>query len=188
SNKHQNLGRDYDRAIRRLDDLGVMINGSFVFGLDGDGPDVFSRTVDWAVSQGITTATFHIATPYPGTAFYNEMEQAGRILHSDWRAYDTRTVVFEPKGMTREQLKSGYDRAYQDFYSWKKIARGSRSHASWARSAKHFAYSGGWKKLEPAWDHIIRNKRLLQMRPILESVLSTVDVVRSPRLQNREVA
>src|SRR5690606_37524957 len=26
ANKGQNLGRDYDRAIRRLDDLGVMIN------------------------------------------------------------------------------------------------------------------------------------------------------------------
>jgi radical SAM superfamily enzyme YgiQ (UPF0313 family) len=50
ANKRQNLGRDYARAIRRLDDLGVMVNGSFVFGLDGHGPDVFDRTVDWAVA------------------------------------------------------------------------------------------------------------------------------------------
>ena len=65
ANKKQNLGRDYDRVVRRLDDLGIMINGSFVFGLDGDDPDVFARTVDWAVQSGITTATFHILTPYP---------------------------------------------------------------------------------------------------------------------------
>jgi radical SAM superfamily enzyme YgiQ (UPF0313 family) len=49
ANKRQNLGKDYERALARLDDLGVMVNGSFVFGLDGDGPDVFDRTVDWAV-------------------------------------------------------------------------------------------------------------------------------------------
>ena len=49
--KKQNLGRDYRAVIRRLDDLGIMINGSFVFGLDGDEPDVFKRTVDWAVDQ-----------------------------------------------------------------------------------------------------------------------------------------
>lgn len=49
-----------------------MINGSFVFGLDGDDRDVFARTVDWAVESGITTATFHILTPYPGTALYAE--------------------------------------------------------------------------------------------------------------------
>src|SRR6478609_3831381 len=34
--KYQNLRRDYAAAIRRLHDLGVMINGSFVFGMDGD--------------------------------------------------------------------------------------------------------------------------------------------------------
>ena len=50
-----------------------MINGSFVFGLDGDDPEVFPRTVDWAVKVGITTATFHILTPYPGTALFTDM-------------------------------------------------------------------------------------------------------------------
>ena len=66
--KRQNLGRDYREVARRLDGLGIMINGSFVFGLDGDDRDVFPRTVDWAVRSGITTATFHVLTPYPGTA------------------------------------------------------------------------------------------------------------------------
>src|SRR5437016_1289217 len=62
--KRQNLGRSYGDVVRRLDSLGIMINGSFVFGLDGDGRDVFPRTVDWAVHAGLTTATFHILTPY----------------------------------------------------------------------------------------------------------------------------
>jgi radical SAM superfamily enzyme YgiQ (UPF0313 family) len=34
SNKKQNLNKDYGKAIRRLHSLGIMINGSFVFGLD----------------------------------------------------------------------------------------------------------------------------------------------------------
>ena len=67
SNKRQNLGRDYKAVADRLHSLGIMINGSFVFGMDDDGEDVFRRTVDWAVEHGITTATFHIQTPYPGT-------------------------------------------------------------------------------------------------------------------------
>ena len=68
SNKRQNLGRDYKAVADRLHSLGIMINGSFVFGMDDDGEDVFRRTVDWAVEHGITTATFHIQTPYPGHA------------------------------------------------------------------------------------------------------------------------
>ena len=36
SNKRQNLGRDYAAVTNRLHDLGIMINGSFVFGMDDD--------------------------------------------------------------------------------------------------------------------------------------------------------
>ena len=82
--KYQNIGRDYNAAIRRLHDAGVMVNGSFVFGMDHDGPDVFERTVDWAVEQGIETATFHILTPYPDTALYARMVAQDRLLHQDW--------------------------------------------------------------------------------------------------------
>src|SRR5205814_6204935 len=57
ANKRQNLGRDYTAVTRRLHDLGIMINGSFVFGMDDDDASVFRRTVDWAIAHGITTAT-----------------------------------------------------------------------------------------------------------------------------------
>jgi hypothetical protein len=46
--KYQNLRRDYAQATARLHDLGVMINGSFVFGMDGDDESVFERTVDFS--------------------------------------------------------------------------------------------------------------------------------------------
>ena len=105
--KFQNLNRDYSEAIRRLHDLGVMVNGSFVFGLDQDGPDVFERTVEWAVGQGIETATFHILTPYPGTALYSRMAAQKRLLHQDWDLYDTRHAVFSPAKMTPGQLEAG---------------------------------------------------------------------------------
>src|SRR5947209_18316895 len=86
-NKVQNLNRDYNAAIRRLHDLGVMINGSFVFGMDHDDETVFERTVDWAVAQGIETATFHILTPYPSTVLYQRMQAQGRLVHSHWDLY-----------------------------------------------------------------------------------------------------
>src|SRR5207237_6438477 len=40
SNKRQNIGRNYEEAIQRLHSLGIMINGSVVFGLDDDDSDV----------------------------------------------------------------------------------------------------------------------------------------------------
>jgi len=172
SNKRQSPRRDYARAIDRLHDLGIMVNGSFVFGLDGDDAGVFDRTVEWAVAMGITTATFHIATPYPGTAFYREMERAGRIRTRDWDLYDTRHVTFAPARMSARELKEGYDRAYERFYRWGAIARASLHHGSLGHQLKHFGYAAGWKKFEPAWNLAIRLKRLDAMTPLLEALLS----------------
>ena len=169
--KFQNLNRDYSEAIRRLHDLGVMVNGSFVFGLDQDGPDVFERTVEWAVRQGIETATFHILTPYPGTALYSRMAAQKRLLHQDWDLYDTRHAVFRPAKMTPGQLEAGYWRAYREFYRWRAIAAGAMSKPSWRGRARHFAYAAGWKKFEPLWDLVLRARRVAQMRPALEAVL-----------------
>src|SRR6266481_6217832 len=150
--KVQNLHRDYDEAVRRLHDLGVMVNGSFVFGMDEDDASVFDRTVGWAIDQGIETATFHILTPYRGTALYGRMEAEGRLLHRDWDLYDTRHVVFATRGMAAEELEAGYWRAYRDFYRWGSILRGASNKTSWPGRLRHLAYAGGWKKFEPLWD------------------------------------
>ena len=174
ANKRQNLGRDYAAVARRLHDLGIMINGSFVFGMDDDQEDVFRRTVDWAIEQGITTATFHIQTPYPGTKLFARMEQEGRIVSRNWDQYDTRHVVYRPARLLPEALKEGYDWAYTEFYRWAAIARAAFAHGTVKHQAKHFFYAAGWKKFEPLWDLIIRARQLQCMTPLLEGVLSRV--------------
>jgi radical SAM superfamily enzyme YgiQ (UPF0313 family) len=172
--KRQNLGRDYSEVVRKLDGLGIMINGSFVFGLDGDDRDGFARTVDWAIQAGITTATFHILTPYPGTALFGDMDARNRIKTRNWDLYDTRHVVYRPLGLAPDELKRGYDWAYESFYRWGSILKASSAHTSAKHSLKHFCYSAGWKKFERAWDLVIRIKQLSQLRPLLEAVLAPV--------------
>jgi radical SAM superfamily enzyme YgiQ (UPF0313 family) len=181
SNKRQNLGRDYRAVAERLHSLGIMINGSFVFGMDDDGEDVFKRTVDWAIEQGITTATFHIQTPYPGTQLHARMVREGRMLTRDWNLYDTRHVVYRPARLEPDVLKEGYDWAYREFYRWGSIARASLHHGSIKHQAKHFFYAAGWKKFEPLWDWIIRVRQLNRVTPLLEGVLSRVTRGREER-------
>ncbi|HEX6802047.1 MAG TPA: radical SAM protein [Terriglobales bacterium] len=181
SNKRQNLGRDYTAVAGRLHALGIMINGSFVFGMDDDRDDVFARTVDWAIAQGITTATFHIQTPYPGTQLHARMMREGRIVTHDWNLYDTRHVVYRPAQLKPEALKAGYDWAYREFYRWGSIARASLHHGTLKHQAKHFFYASGWKKFEPVWDLVIRARQLTRVTPLLEAVLSRVTGVKPCR-------
>lgn len=174
SNKKQNLAKDYVAAVNRLHSLGIMINGSFVFGLDEDEKDVFQRTVDWAVNNAITTSTFHILTPYPGTKLYHDMEKEGRILTHNWDLYDTRHVVYKTRHLTATELEQGYYKAYDSFYSWANIAKASWQHESLKHKLKHFMYAGGWKKFEPLWNFLIKTKSLNDMLPLLEAILSKV--------------
>jgi radical SAM superfamily enzyme YgiQ (UPF0313 family) len=170
--KYQNLRRDYGEAIRRLHDLGVMINGSFVFGMDGDDGTVFDRTVAWAIEHGIETATFHILTPYPGTALYRRMRDQERMTTDNWDLYDTRHTVFRPARLRPSELEAGYWHAYESFYRWGSIFRSAAAHDTlWSR-LRHIAYAAGWKKFEPAWDLVIRLRRAGMMLPALEAILS----------------
>ncbi|MEP7107454.1 MAG: radical SAM protein [Ferruginibacter sp.] len=174
SNKKQNLEKDYIKAVNRLHSLGIMINGSFVFGLDEDDKDVFKQTVDWGVKNSITTSTYHILTPYPGTRLFKDMESQGRIITTNWDLYDTRHVVYKTSNLTADELKKGYDWAYQEFYSWSNILKSSLNHDSFKHALKHFFYSGGWKKFEPIWNFLIKTKNLNSMLPVLESILAKV--------------
>lgn len=187
SNKKQNLKRDYQEAVQRLHSLGIMINGSFVFGLDDDDEDVFKRTVDWGVKNGITTSTYHILTPYPGTQLYTDFVSQNRILSHNWDDYDTRHVVFKTKKISAEALEHGYHWAYKEFYSWSNIYKSSLQHDSLKHMLKHFFYTSGWKKFEAVWNLLIKTRNLNNMLPLLESILSKVrpskkEIAHSPTL------
>lgn len=187
--KYQNLKHDYSAAIRRLHGQGVMVNGSFVFGMDHDEDDVFDRTVEWAIQHGIETATFHILTPYPSTLLHARMVEQQRMLHREWNLYDTRHCVFRPAGMKPETLEAGYWRAYRDFYRWGSILRGAWAHDTWPGRLRHAAYSAGWKKFEFLWNLIIRTRRVARMLPLLEAILDDLrtDNPRSEDLRDEDV-
>ena len=176
SNKLQNISKDYTAAVNRLHSLGIKINGSFVFGLDHDDKDVFKRTVEWGIEHSLTTATFHILTPYPGTRLFRQLEKEGRITSYDWEKYDTRTVVFKTIGLTPEELKQGYDWAYREFYSWRNIFKASFGHDKFKQQLFHLLYMASWKKFEPFWNFVIQHDKLNRMLPMLDRILTSTDM------------
>ena len=170
--KRQNLGRDYGEAVRRLHDLGVMVNASFVFGFDDDDASVFDRTVEWAIGQGIETATFHILTPYPGRRSSEGWRRTGGSCTATGTCYDTRHAVFRPARIDPRRLEEGYWRAYRDFYRWGSILRARPRSPMSSGGSRHAAYAIGWKKCEPVWDILIRARRVARALPLLERVLA----------------
>ncbi len=193
NNKMVNATTDYAEVCRRFHDAGIMINGSFVFGFDCDGPVFFERTIDFAVENKILTASFHILTPLPGTRLFERLQAEGRILHRDWSRYDTYHAVFRPCRMTPEQLEQGYGRARREFAAWSSILRRSFGLPG---ALKRIAYNVAWMKIDPLWVAIIRSglmpfatrifERVLQLStksPGRESIPASWHVGASPREQ-----
>jgi radical SAM superfamily enzyme YgiQ (UPF0313 family) len=121
-NKRFNVVENYPRLVKKLHDRGIGLNGTFVFGTDGDDTGVFARTVDLVQELKIDLPRYAIVTPFPRTPFYQELETEGRIRERDWSLYDVEHCVFEPRQMSREQLEAGLEWAWRQTYSAGAIA------------------------------------------------------------------
>lgn len=121
--KVQNQRDSYEYAVHQIHKRGIMINASFVFGLDGDTKETFQRTLDWIVKNKIETVTSHILTPYPGTALYRKLKAENRIDEEDLSLYNTAHVVFQPQNMTKQELQEGYLWIYRKVYSFRNILK-----------------------------------------------------------------
>jgi radical SAM superfamily enzyme YgiQ (UPF0313 family) len=158
---------DYARRVALLHEHGIQVNGSFVLGFDHDDPDVFEKTVAWIEAQRLECATFHILTPYPETPLFAELEKAGRVVHRDWRLYDTAHVVFEPARMTAEQLFAGYEWCYRRLFSHASIWR--RRPRDWRAVLPYLAMSYLYKRSNLIWHFLIRYRlTALIWRPLIE--------------------
>ena len=138
-----------------------------MFGFDDDGPEVFEETVRWIESNRLECATFHILTPYPGTPLFGQMELEGRLLHKDWRLYDTAHAVFRPRRMTVAQLEAGYAWTYQRVFSNASIWRRRPCRLSAVPGYLAMAYL--YKKSNWLWPWLIRYRLTARAwRPLVE--------------------
>ncbi|OGQ68668.1 MAG: hypothetical protein A3F89_03000 [Deltaproteobacteria bacterium RIFCSPLOWO2_12_FULL_50_11] len=120
---------EISKKIRLVLGHRILVHTSIIFGLDGDGPMVFEKTVDFLKTNSVFISSFCILTPYPGTRIYQRFKEEGRLLHEDWSRYSNENVVFTPKLMTPQQLKDGSDWAGRALYTWPSIIK--RSFSNW---------------------------------------------------------
>jgi len=118
-----NRVQSYRDMIKRIHSHGIGIQGSFIFGNDGDTPSVFAEVVRFTEQTRLDAVLFSILTPFPGTRLYRKMKAEGRILTDDWARYDMNHVVFRPRGISVEELQQGFNWAYSRLYSWPSIAK-----------------------------------------------------------------
>ena len=102
--------------VKRLKDRGIGVEGTILLGLDDHDEDSIKRLVDFLMEIDLDLAEFTVLTPFLHTRARQDMEQAGRILHNDWRRYTASEVVFQPAKMTPDKLAEMHQYAWDTFY------------------------------------------------------------------------
>jgi radical SAM superfamily enzyme YgiQ (UPF0313 family) len=106
-----------EAALEKIKRMGILVHASVIFGFDSDTRDVFDDTVRFLKRNKVSTVSFNVLTPYPGTVTCENLKNEDRLLTTDWKYYDHSTVVFKPRGMTPFELQLGTFEAGKKFYA-----------------------------------------------------------------------
>jgi radical SAM superfamily enzyme YgiQ (UPF0313 family) len=116
----------YIEAVERIQNNGIRVNGCFILGLDGHGPDIFDAVFDFAVQAKLYDVQVTYQTPFPGTPLYQRLESENRLLYPGaWERCTLFDVNYQPTPMTVSELEQGFhalvERLYSDeFTSWRR--------------------------------------------------------------------
>ena len=161
--KIKNLKIDFIEAMRRFHGEGISILGAFVFGSDHENKDVFEQTYEFIVKGRLDCVQLRILQPLPGTRLYTRLLSEGRLLAPDWwlHGYPPDTLLYQPQGMTADELLSGYARLNRQTYSLDSILKRFFGISPWERSLRgcltyaginlsyRYRYLKGLKKPQP---------------------------------------
>jgi len=108
---------DYRDAIQRIQSHGVTVNGCFVVGLDGHGPEIFDQVLEFVREAELFEVQITVPTAFPGTPFHDRLEREGRLIENGrWETCTLFDINFEPAGMSRDELSRGFKRLARELY------------------------------------------------------------------------
>ncbi len=108
----------YASAIDRIQSHGISVNGCFVLGLDGTGPESFENVRDFVRTSGLHEVQITIQTAFPSTPLYERLKREGRILRDGaWELCTLFDVNFRPDGMSVQELEQKFVWLAKELYS-----------------------------------------------------------------------
>lgn len=115
--KRKRLG-SYMAAIERIQSHGIAVNGCFVLGLDGDGPEIFDAVWNFVEASGLQEVQITVMTAFPGTPLYRRLQAEGRLIEETaWEKCTLFDVNIRPKHMSVRELELGLLELGQRLYS-----------------------------------------------------------------------
>jgi len=105
-----------ERLLAHCDRRGIGVVAFYILGLPTDTEESIAATIEYATELNTVGAQFTIATPYPGTGFFDSASAEGRLLTEDWDRYDIYTPVLRHDRLSSDDMLRLKSRAYHQYY------------------------------------------------------------------------
>lgn len=115
--KQAELDRIMD-AVRAIQDAGVVVNGCFILGAEGETDASIDRLAEFILESPLAEVQLTLQTPFPGTALYQKLKRERRLLTDrSWSYYTLFDVTYQPDQMSVQALEAGFERACRMVFS-----------------------------------------------------------------------
>ena len=105
-----------EKAFRLARKVGIRTIASCVIGMPEDTKRTINKTLDFVKKLNPNYALYSLATPYPGTRFYNEAFKKNLIVINDWSKYTLINPILETIDCSSKELRSLQKKAFINFY------------------------------------------------------------------------
>jgi radical SAM superfamily enzyme YgiQ (UPF0313 family) len=95
----------HGQAVKNIRENGGRAGGTFVIGLPDQTEEEIRMFPVYAKEIGLTGAAFGIATPFPATEFYKELDAQGLIFETNWENFDEMHSVYTTKYLSKEKIE-----------------------------------------------------------------------------------
>ena len=102
------------RVVRHCERIGIRVCAFYVLGLPGDSARSIRATIEYAKQLNTHAAMFYLATPFPGTALYEQLQD--QLIVDRFEDMDCFTPVVHNPLLTPAELSGLLEYAYVSYY------------------------------------------------------------------------
>jgi magnesium-protoporphyrin IX monomethyl ester (oxidative) cyclase len=175
------------QAVNNIKRWGGNAGGTFVIGLPDQTEEQILDFPNYAKKIGLTSTAYGIATPFPGTRFYDDLNAQGLIFETDWNRYDEMHSVFKSKHLSSERVEELASICMARFWTVDMFIEKERMHMIRNASKRRLVRFIGDKMQELSFSLEIGSQ--LQNKNLGKHVVSVIEASADPGVESytREV-
>tara|TARA_Y100001968_G_scaffold330638_1_gene383050 strand:+ start:6461 stop:7828 length:1368 start_codon:yes stop_codon:yes gene_type:complete len=104
------------QLIKEANSKNIKINGFYILGLEDDTYESCLETIEYSRKLNTFMARYSVATAYPGTSYFEDLDKDSRITEKDLSKYNQQNLVFKHKNLSNNEIKKLISKAYKKYY------------------------------------------------------------------------